>query len=61
MKESCYDIVKELCYDIVIKIGVVDEDEDKALSQYDHILSFIEENLPYGNYTIEIVEVGEYM
>lgn len=47
-------------YDIIIKIGAVGLNEDEVLDQYNEILFFIQDNLPLDNFTINIIEKGEY-
>lgn len=48
-------------FDIVIKIGAIGINEDEAIDQYSDILFFIQENLPLKNYSIDVIEKGEYI
>ena len=48
-------------FDIVVKIGVSALNEDLALDQYSDILFFIQDNLDFDNYSIEVIERGEYL
>lgn len=48
-------------FDIIIKIGAVGLNEDEILDQYKDILFFIQDNLPLENFSIDIIEKGEYI
>lgn len=48
-------------YDIVIRIGANGINEDDVIDQYRDILFFVQDNLPLENYSISVLEVGEYM
>lgn len=48
-------------YDIVIRIGASGLNDEEVLDQYSHILFFIHDNLPLDNYSITVVERGEYV
>lgn len=48
-------------FDIVIKIGSTGINEDEAIDKYKEILFFIQDNLPLENFSIDIIERGEYV
>lgn len=47
-------------YDIIIRIGAIGMNEDEAIDQYSEILSYIRDNLPLCNYSVDVVKRGEY-
>ena len=48
-------------YDVIVKMGTPALSEDEALDRFDWILKFIQEELPLEDYSIEVVEVGEWV
>lgn len=48
-------------YDIIVKMSTPAFNEDDALDRLDWILNFIQKELSLDDYSIEVVEVGEWV
>lgn len=48
-------------FDIVVRIGAIGLNEDEVIDQYRDVLSFIQENVPLDNFSIDIIEQGEFL